>query len=686
VSRRLVERIYQKADGDFLREQVRIFNAERRLLAWRARALPVGATWRVASKQPVELTEGLPAGAARLFDQMPQGWAPWSRIAGPTSASTVTLELAGGAAGGETIDVMLAGRLRSVHGAVVRQRDDACDGRACPSKGSVQRLVLQLQPGVRKVALDAEPIDAAGLTDPRYRYLDSVHGQLAWHKPPRAGASSLGTAAQVTVADRQGAPLWTGGHATETARAAGLAPLLGIEPRHANSVAGMLARLPSPTGRHAARLTLDLSLQAMAQAALDCIGMRRGSWNGRACSGGSAPARRQAGVVLLDAETGEILAAAGAGMPKVDVSNWVEVRDFDAADPAASPLRLPAFQHDGGRDRSPGSTFKIISALGLEEAARHDEKLDAMLGGLPLDTLDGIAGKRGFEFRTSAAAYPADTRRAHVTNYHEQSLGRRAQEGRLGIEQALTYSLNTWFAWAAELSDRTLFGEPTGGVPDLQSLDASELRTVRPILDMANRLGFGQPLRLDGGLLPASYRWSPWDALRATPANIDPIHSRHELRQMAIGLRMQATPLQMALAAGAVGQGRVIQPRLLAELDGTVAAPSAGEALGVRLDRIRAGMKGVIERGTAASVFRGARFDRLRPFLYGKTGTAPTGEQDVSGHELATVWFAGWLEPGALPGYPHRVAFASFVSRSEATGGEHAAPIVAAVLGTLMAH
>ncbi|MGZ5198488.1 MAG: penicillin-binding transpeptidase domain-containing protein [Telluria sp.] len=687
AAKRLLERVYQKADGDFLREQVRIFNAERRLLALRARAVPAGAVWQAAPVSPVEVSEGMPAGAARLFKEMPQGWGAWSRIAGPAGASTVTLALPHAASGGESIELMLAGRLRAVRGAVLRQREDACDGRACPSHAAVQRLVLQPQPGVRQVALDAEPIDAAGLADPRYRYLDVVKGQLVWHQPPRSLAPGAGAAAQVTLADRHGTPLWTGGHPTEAARSAGLAPLVGIQPGHAGSVAGMLARLASPTGRHTGRLTLDLPLQATAQAALECIGMRRGRWDGHACTGGGAtPPGRQAGLVLLDAETGDILAAAGAGMPRVDASNWAEVRDFDAADPAASPLRLPAFQHDGGRDRSPGSTFKIISALGLEEAARHVAQLDAMLGGLPLDALDGIARQRGFAFRTSAAAYPADTRRAHVTNYREQSLGRRAQEGRLGIEQALTYSINTWFAWTAELSDRTLFGEPAGGVPDLQSLDAAELRNVRPILDMANRLGFGQPLRLDGGLLPASYRWSPWDALQATPANIDPIHSRHELRQMAIGLRMQATPLQMALAAGAVGQGRVIQPRLLAELDGAVPAPGAGEAIGVRLDRIRAGMKGVIDRGTAAAVFRGARFDRLRPALYGKTGTAPTGERDASGHELATVWFAGWLESGAVPGYPHRLAFAAFASRSEATGGEHAAPVVAAVLDSLVAH
>jgi hypothetical protein len=34
---RLLERLYHRADGDFVREQVRIFNSERRLLAWRLR-------------------------------------------------------------------------------------------------------------------------------------------------------------------------------------------------------------------------------------------------------------------------------------------------------------------------------------------------------------------------------------------------------------------------------------------------------------------------------------------------------------------------------------------------------------------------------------------------------------------------------------------------------------------------
>jgi hypothetical protein len=38
------------------------------------------------------------------------------------------------------------------------------------------------------------------------------------------------------------------------------------------------------------------------------------------------------------------------------------------------------------------------------------------------------------------------------------------------------------------------------------------------------------------------------------------------------------------------------------------------------------------------------------------------------------------LEAGSLPGQTHRLALAAFVSHSSGSGGEHAAPIVAAVL------
>ncbi|WP_036166366.1 penicillin-binding transpeptidase domain-containing protein [Massilia sp. 9096] len=708
ATRRLLEHLYGRADGDFLREQVRIFNSERRLLAWRvavhpadaaAAAAPASGTaatlhadWRAETASagnaaPLPLAEDMPAAGVRLFAAMPQGWGGWRRVAAwpaGAAAARLRLDLRGAGAADGHVRVMLAGRLLDLEGARVAARRDACDGRACAAADQVQVLDLVLEPGARVLVLEAAPLAMDALATPgdaRYRHLVVQGGQLAWQALPSTPLhKTAGAAAEVMLFDRGGAPLWRDGAPSQEARAAGLSTLLGVRAEQTGGIAAMLGRLPGAGGRHQASLSIDLALQRSAQAALDCIAMRRGRWQDGACSGGSAPpSGRQAGIVVLDTETGAILAAAGAGNAPVDNANWTEARDFDRIDPATSPLRLPAFQHDGGANRSPGSTFKIVSALGLELAAQADPQLDALLDGLPLAGINAYARRRGWAFRTEAATYPVDGR-ARITNFRDQGLDRRAQDGRLGLAQALTYSLNTWFAWAGELSDRSLLKRPDGGAPDLQPLEAGALDGVRPIVAMAHRLGFGAALRLDGGLLPPDYAWSSWDALQTTPAGIDPVHTRHELRQMAIGLRMQATPLQMALAAGAVGQGRVIHPRLLATLDGrraqdTQGAP--GDALGVRLDRIRAGMKGVVDVGTAAGAFRAPELAGVRRGLSGKTGTAPVGDGSQ-----ATVWFTGWLEPGSLPRQNHRLALAVFVSHSEATGGEHAAPVAAALLGS----
>ncbi|WP_229258446.1 penicillin-binding transpeptidase domain-containing protein [Duganella rivi] len=698
ATHKLFKRLYYQADGAYVRQQIDIYNSERRLLAWRVKA-PDGLAieWAASTganaaigNAPVMIatTSQMPVAAARLFASLPQGWQAWTRVARWPQAGDsgdvrpvvrLRLALPGPASGGEVLQMLVAGHVGSgVTGADARFAP-ACTGRACVNSSDVQQITLTLQAGARSVQLDVQPLDFNAPEDQKYRHLRVAGGRLIW-QPLVATDSNTSRAAApspVQLQDRNGTNLWIDGAPTESAIEAGLAPLLGLNPEHSNSIAGMLARLPSD-GAVNAKLTLDLPLQALSQRVLDCVAMQRGRWEaGRCAFGQPIPEGRHAGVIILDTETGDILAAAGAGTGRVTSTNWAEVRDFDRTSPARSPLRLPALQHDGGAHQSPGSTFKVVSALGLEIAAQGDPQIDALLGGMPLPAINKLAAQRGYGFQTDAAAYPLNPRLAHITNYREQSLDRRAQEGRLGLAQALTYSLNTWFAWSSELSDRSLFGRPDGGAPDLQALDADALDGIRPIVAAAHRLGFEQSLRLDGGLLPADFNWRTWDALQATPAHMDPIHTRHELRQMAIGLRMQTTPLQMALASAAVGQGRVVTPRMLLSLDRKDSVMQPAPPLGIRLDRIKAGMKGVVDVGTGAGAFRGAALAGVRPGLYGKTGTAPSGD------DTATVWFTGWLEAGSLPGQTHRLAMAAFVSHSDATGGEHAAPVIAAILSTL---
>lgn len=708
ATKKLFKRLYYQADGAYVRQQIDIYNSERRLLAWRIKA-PANLTldWSASTggsaangNAPVMIatTSQMPVAASRLFATLPQGWQPWTRVARwPQAAEAqvqgqagspvvhLTLNLPRAASGGEVLHMLVAGRvvngISGISGAVA-QSAPACTGRACANSSDVQQIALTLQAGARSIQLDLQPLDFNTPEDQKYRHLRVANGRLIW----QALAQSDNTVARssapspVQLQDRNGTVLWSDGAPSESAVDAGLAPLLGVSTEHANSIAGMLARVPASKGTVDAKLTLDLPLQALSQRVLECVAMHRGRWESGHCTGSQpAPEGRHAGLVILDTETGDILAAAGAGAGDVSAANWAEVRDFDRTSPARSPLRLPALQHDGGAHQSPGSTFKVVSALGLELAAQSDPQIDALLGGMPLQAINRLAAQRGYGFQTDAASYPLNPRLAHITNYREQSLDRRAQEGRLGLAQALTYSLNTWFAWSGELSDRSLFGRPDGGAPDLQALDADALDSVRPIVAAAHKLGFEQAQRLDGGLLPADFNWRSWDALQSTPAHMDPIHTRHELRQMSIGLRMQVTPLQMALASAAVGQGRVVTPRMLLSLDGRDAATPAAAPLGIRLDRIKAGMKGVVDVGTGAGAFRGAALASVRPGLYGKTGTAPSGD------DTATVWFTGWLEAGSLPGQSHRLAMAAFVSHSDATGGEHAAPVIAAILSTLAA-
>jgi hypothetical protein len=90
-------------------------------------------------------------------------------------------------------------------------------------------------------------------------------------------------------------------------RAAGLAPLLGFQAGHTNSIAGMLGRVEG--GAHDARLSVELALQTATQGALDCIGMRRGLWDG------GRPGQQVAGMLPeRSPAAGGGSASAGAGL------------------------------------------------------------------------------------------------------------------------------------------------------------------------------------------------------------------------------------------------------------------------------------------------------------------------------------------------------------------------------------
>ncbi|MEO7494296.1 MAG: hypothetical protein ABIT83_23350, partial [Massilia sp.] len=245
AARKLLKRLYRMADGDYVREQVRIFNSERQLLAWRLAATGPQGQWLASvDGVPAATVDGLPAAASRLMAAVPQGWGGWRRVGAWPQAESgaparLTLTLARPAQRGETLSLMLAGRLKNAQGA---RAQAICDGRACPSKDALQTVTLELAPGARSVSLDVAPISMAALAaaDQRYRHIRQTGNALAWQPlAARQLARQANTAppAEVTLADRNGVPLWRAGAPSEAAREAGLASMLGLRADHVNSIA-----------------------------------------------------------------------------------------------------------------------------------------------------------------------------------------------------------------------------------------------------------------------------------------------------------------------------------------------------------------------------------------------------------------------------------------------------------------
>ncbi len=698
-TRALFHRLYAKADGAYVRAQVRRYNQAAQWAAIRVRlnasteaTLADGqGLWRAyADGLAVPVTAGLPAVAARLFDTPSSGHGPWLRVATwpETGARQVRFSLTP-KTDMPSMELLVLGKPVKADGAKLADSTSACLGPACTAPDMMNRVVLSgLRAGV-PASLTLVPdarFAALARGDAEFNPIRVAGERLEWRASTTAHGNQGTPPAKVAIVDRAGVTLFQDGLPTEAARAANLTPLVGISADDSHSVAGVLGRL-SDQGRATAtaRLSVDAGWQSLAQTVVTCVGIQGRTWDSASGACGNrmlddqrdpspGPGRR-AGLLVLDAGTGEILLSAGApAVPEQTQAD--ELIAFDRFNPSHSPLRLWNWQHDGGLEHTTGSAFKLVSALGFEHAATRSPALNALLEGRSSTQINAHAAARGEAYDSWSGCYPGPCgKKTDVKNDKEHRPADYAQNDRFGLREALAHSINTWFAWLAEQSDITL----ASGADYHLALPISNhgLDSQRPIFSVAHRLGFEHPLRLDDGLLPADFRWQSWDALQAMPSTFDPLHDRHNVRQHAIGLRAQVTPLQMALVAAAIGEGRIVHPRLLIGLDGNTAKPVANEPLDLRLDRIRAGMAEVVKTGTADGVFRASGPNPLRDGIFGKTGTAPMSHLGQK-PKLYMAWFVGYIEPGTLPGERRRLAFAAWVSRTQLYGGQHAAPMVSA--------
>lgn len=421
----------------------------------------------------------------------------------------------------------------------------------------------------------------------------------------------------------------------------GLLNLLGEDASNASTLSGLLARshLPENAKIH---LTLDKRWQSLAQRWLNTKSQTN--------SHSELPPRGV--LVVLNPNSGAILAAASTpGTPR-NVHPWDRAA-FSRLHPNADPFQFLPWQLTT-TDFTPGSSFKLVSALTALQASATDPALEKFLGGIPL--------KDAAKFlKMKANDGPWEYKGVVVQNDTPgetlKMLGDKA-----GLSAALKVSLNTWFAALAVRQDeKHLSGS------DAQQTD---------LLKMAQQLGFCEPLDLFAAA-PAMRRYPArlgeretkagelttkvWggDVLNALPSpmNLDlqagkntPNNSTlwlNRLMHSAHGYQMSATPLQMARVAATVATGKKVMPHLLLQWNGKAVNYPDAKALDVpHLDWLKMGMKQVVTEkgGTAYRIFE--REKLLRQRVYGKTGTADTCLPKKAQNgcvETNSGWFIGWL-------------------------------------------
>jgi peptidoglycan glycosyltransferase len=291
---------------------------------------------------------------------------------------------------------------------------------------------------------------------------------------------------------------------------------------------------------------------------------------------------------------------------------------------ANDDFNRPLFNRATQGQYPPGSTFKVVTAAaGLDSGAITPETTIDAPGTLEVE------GKP-------------------LSNDFNQSFSG------IGLDTALTNSVNTWFAQ---------LGQQVGSDTLFEYMEA---------------FGFGSTPAID---LPAEqvnrsgvYADEQWLG-RGDPVDVG---------RVAIGQeRLLVTPLQMAEVAAAVANGgRQMKPQIWSRVvdpDGRVTEQLEPSQYSQPIDEetaaeLTAAMEGVVNEGTGTN----AAISGVP--VAGKTGTAETPfNESCGGGDLNQAWFIGFA-----PADDPQIAIAATVECTEAFGGDIAAPIFAEVAETLL--
>jgi penicillin-binding protein 2 len=345
----------------------------------------------------------------------------------------------------------------------------------------------------------------------------------------------------------------------------------------------------------------------------------------RLCEKALQEGAKRGAIVVMDPNSGEILAM--ASWPSYNLNAFV---------PSVSPETFKALNEDPNIPllprafRSaypPGSTFKVIVGL----AALQSKAIT------PKDEFSG----------------PASMQIGNMTFRN----WKKTDAGMLTLHGAIEQSCDTWFYQV---------GIKTG---------------ADPIVEMAAKCGLGMrtgiPLRAEAeGRVPTS------DYMKKTYGRK---FLNGDLANLSIGQGdLLVTPLQMARAMGAVGNGGTLYQAQLVKLVQTVdnqvlTAYSSRikdqmDADPALLEEMRKAMIDAVTGGYGTA--HKAAVENVK--VAGKTGTAQWGPKN---NERCAAWFAGFV-PAEKPIYSFAAIYEGDPKKS-AHGGEYAAPMIGKVMREL---
>jgi cell division protein FtsI/penicillin-binding protein 2 len=436
-----------------------------------------------------------------------------------------------------------------------------------------------------------------------------------------------------------------------------------------------------------------------------------------------------------DADAGRILTAATwPQLPAKPAHAWDGLAS-DNYRPTSSPLAARAWSQND-KHYQPGSTFKPLIALAaIERAARGETPFLRALGlgrgnagGLTEQELPIVFGRQNnFAYRSTELRVSTgdDGEGTHeITNaggtalcYMVNGSSNCPRDGRIGLRGAITTSSNMFFARLALLVDEehVVRRTPDNRLIEIKAADPANPSPPLLIERMARRLVPARSLDLAPGFTER-FGTPPTSGSRsyATPISIDASRldrpRRLTLALAGIGQATQATPLSMASIMASIATGKIIRPRITPEAarpnpvqESNPAGAGSDEAAagddlmdltntrgserpiqqGTYIDLmagLRSALRNVVINGTANDAFGRSA---LRSRLYGKTGTAQTGNDEGSTN---SVWFVGWIDGlGQRRWRGRRVAFACVVTHiarkgDAVAGGKVCAPIIEQIL------